>query len=82
MITLNNHNLYEIPSSCGTCPFLMTGSTNVPGIHSSYQRGVCFQWNETHHTWANIPRRCLKLFKTAFKNYDDSGENLVVVSKK
>ena len=81
MITINGVRMYEEPTSCGTCPFLVTGNTSTPLSQGSFSKGVCLQWNETHHTWANVPRRCAKLFKDAFRLYDGSGENLVIVSK-
>ena len=80
MITINGIRMYEEPTSCGTCPFLVTGNTASP-LSQNCSRGICLQWNETHHTWANVPRRCAKLFKDAFRLYNDSGENLVIVSK-
>ena len=79
MITINGIKMYEEPRHCGTCPFLVTGNTSTP-LSMSFSQGVCMQWNETHHTWANVPRRCAKLFKSAFKLYDNSGENLTIVS--
>jgi hypothetical protein len=56
-------------------------ATNVPGMTCHSDRGLCIQWNEAHHTWANIPRRCKKLFKSAFALYNDSGETLVITKK-
>ena len=53
----------------------------TPGISCHSDRGLCIQWNEAHHTWANIPRRCKKLFKSAFAQYNDSGETLVITKK-
>jgi len=81
MVIINGHTFYEEPGCCGTCPFLMTGNTDVPGIGHTAQRGLCIQWNEEHHTWAHIPRRCAKLFKRAFQLYDNSGQELVITSK-
>ena len=81
MVNINGFDFYEEPSICGTCPFLITGNTNVPGISCHSDRGLCIQWNEAHHTWANIPRRCKKLFKSAFTLYNDSGETLVITKK-
>ena len=66
MVNINGFDFYEEPGICGTCPFLITGN---------------IQWNEAHHTWANIPRRCKKLFKSAFMLYNDSGETLVITKK-
>ena len=28
MVIINGKKLYEVPGSCGTCPFLITGNTN------------------------------------------------------
>ena len=81
MVNINGFDFYEEPGICGTCPFLITGNTNVPGISCHSDRGLCIQWNEAHHTWANIPRRCKKLFKSAFALYNDSGETLVITKK-
>lgn len=80
MVIINGQTFYEEPGSCGTCPFLMTGNTSAPMPTSPSQRGHCIQWNESHHTWANPPRRCAKLFKKAFELYNDTGENLVITS--
>ena len=81
MVIINGFNFYEEPGSCGTCPFLVTGNTSVPGVPSNSDRGHCLQWDETHHTWASTPRRCVKLFKQAFTLYNDSGQNLVITKK-
>lgn len=81
MVIINGFKFYEEPGSCGTCPFLVTGNTGTPGIPSNYDRGHCQQWDEIHHTWANIPRRCAKLFKQAFALYNDSGQILVITKK-
>lgn len=81
MVNINGFDFYEEPGICGTCPFLITGNTSVPGISCHSDRGLCIQWNEAHHTWANIPRRCKKLFKSAFALYNDSGETLVITKK-
>lgn len=81
MVIINGHKFYEVPTSCGTCPFLLTGNTSTPGVSTGYSKGLCVQWNETHHTWANIPRRCSKLFHRVFDLYNDTGENLVITKK-
>lgn len=81
MIVINGHKFYEIPNTCGTCPFLMTGSTDVPRVGYRTDRGICLQWDESHHTWTKLPRRCAKLFKQAFAKYNDSGEELVITKK-
>lgn len=81
MVIINNTKFYEIPTSCGTCPFLMTGNTDVPRVGYRTDRGLCLQWDEVHHTWTKLPRRCAKVFKKAFEQYNDSGENLVITQK-
>ena len=80
MVIINGKKLYEEPTSCGTCPFLFTGNTDSP-ISSSTNKGICLQWDETHHTWANPPKRCQRLFKQAFKLYNDTGQELVITRK-
>ena len=45
MVIINGHKLYEVPSSCGTCPFLLTGNTDCPGVGSGYSKGICLQWD-------------------------------------
>ena len=32
MITINDHNFYEEPGSCGTCPFLFIPGKNAPSF--------------------------------------------------
>lgn len=81
MLIINGYIFYEEPGTCGTCPFLVTGNTNAPVPTVSSNRGVCLQWNETHHTWAAIPRRCSKLFKKAFAAGYPDGTKMVIVAK-
>ena len=80
MLIINGYKFYEEPGSCGTCPFLLTGNTSAP-VSPSSDRGICLQWDETHHTWANIPRRCAKLFKQAFSAGYADGTVLTIVAK-
>lgn len=81
MIIINGHKFYEEPGSCGTCPFLLTGNTDSPMPVPHADKGLCIQWDETHHTWANTPRRCSKLFKKAFSAGYPEGTELVIVGK-
>jgi hypothetical protein len=73
MIKINGIAFYEEPGSCGSCPFFSSGSSDL----CPQDKGVCSQWRETHHSWANPPRRCKKLFKSAFRFPD--GIELVIV---
>jgi hypothetical protein len=57
------------------------GKFSRPGIPSHSNRGLCIQWNEEHHTWVHIPRRCKRLFKSAFAQYNDSGQELMIIKK-
>lgn len=62
MLEINGQAFYDEPRSCGSCPFLCTGATNMyPGA----KRGHCILFNEWHLRYRNIPRRCHKLFKKA-----------------
>ena len=81
MLIINGIKFYEEPGTCGTCPFLFTGKTNTPML-TSKDRGVCIQWNEKHHTWATVPKRCRKLFKKAFNGKYPDGMELVIVNNK
>lgn len=61
------------PSSCGTCGFFSNGST----YHcTGSQTGHCRLFNEMHKSYRYPPRRCVKLFNKAFREYD--GEELVI----
>lgn len=80
MIIINGEKFYEEPTSCGTCPFLDTGTTSAPVPVSPSDKGFCRQWREPHHTWRSVPRRCGKLFRKAFTNFPD-GSNLVITAK-
>lgn len=80
MVTINGTRFYEQPTSCGTCPFFHNGTTSAP-ISAHYDKGICRQWDEMHHSWCNIPRRCQKLFKAAFEQWNDTGIDLVITKK-
>lgn len=73
MVYINDTPFLEEPGSCGTCPFLISGSSSL----CPQDRGLCSLFNEMHHTWANPPGRCVKLFRRAFK-YPE-GSRLVIV---
>ena len=75
MIIIDGIKFYDEPGSCGTCEFLQTGNSD---IYRS-DKGFCALFEETHHTWCSVPRRCAKLFKKAF-TYPD-GTELVFVAK-
>lgn len=72
MIVISGIKVYDEPTSCGTCPFLFIPGKDAPSIiqNLSSGRGTshhCTMFDEWHHTWANPPRRCAKLFKKAFR---------------
>ena len=73
MVTLNGRQLYDVPGSCGSCPFFNSGSSSL----CPQQRGFCDLWGEMHNCWINPPRKCLKLFNKAVKMPE--GSNLVIV---
>lgn len=73
MITINGESFYDMPGSCGSCPFFSNGSTHLfPGSEIGY----CRMFNENHKTWRNPPRRCQKLFNKAFRMPE--GSRLVI----
>lgn len=74
MIYINNTPIYDMPGSCGTCPFFTSGSSQW--VHPD--GGLCFLFRDMHKGWA-LPRRCERLFKKAF-TYPD-GAKLVIVAK-
>jgi len=83
MIIINGYNFYEEPTSCGTCPFLVDPEKNMPSfMPKSGSSGTkhCIKWDEWHHSWANPPRRCTKLFKKAF-TYPEGTELVITKSK-
>ena len=72
MIIIDGIKLYYEPGSCGTCEFLQTGNSDLYRSN----KGFCALFEEVHHTWCSVPRRCAKLFKKAFA-YPD-GTKLVI----
>ena len=72
MITINGKTFHDIPGSCATCPFFM-----LPGHGLQYDTGFCNLFMENHKTWINPPKRCMKLFRKAFKSPE--GSKLVIV---
>lgn len=83
MFYINDKAFYDKPTSCGTCPFLFIPGKDAPSFLPSGGgtggKCHCTMWDEWHHTWANCPHRCQKLFKAALQ-YPD-GERLVIVAK-
>ncbi len=75
MITINGENLYDIPGSCGTCPFFNSGTTHLCPSSS----GVCMLFGENHKSYINPPRRCQMLFNKAFRYPDET--KLVIVAE-
>jgi len=63
MIYINNKLFYDTPGSCGTCEFYVSGSTSM----CPTSRGICALFDEEHHSYINIPKRCAKIFRKAFK---------------
>ena len=79
MLIINGTKFYEEPTSCGTCPFLFTGRTDTPISSPTDNKGHCPIFDEVHHTYANPPRRCAKLFRKVFsKGYADGTELAIV----
>ena len=76
MIKINGESFYEIPGSCGSCPFFNDGTTH---LSQGSEKGLCRLFNEMHKRWINTPARCKKLFNKAFKQPD--GSDLVIVIK-
>lgn len=75
MITINKITFYDKPGSCGTCPFFTNGASRFCNV----SKGYCRMFDEEHHSYINIPRRCQKLFNKAFRMPE--GSNLVIVVK-
>lgn len=75
MVYINGFALYDMPGSCGTCPFLCSGSSSL----CPQDKGLCILYDETHHTWANVPSRCKALFNKALRFPE--GERLVLTNK-
>ena len=75
MITINGESFYDMPGSCGSCPFFSDGSTRLsPGSEIGY----CRLFVENHKTWKNLPRRCQRLFNKAFRMPE--GSRLVITN--
>lgn len=73
MIILNGKEFYDIPGSYATCPFFLMGGHGL-----QYDTGFCTLFEENHKTYINPPRRCMKLFRKAFRMPE--GSELVVVA--
>ena len=84
MVKINEEVIYEEPTSCGTCPFLYVPGRNTPsflrGRESANPVCHCTLFDEWHRVCTSPPRRCAKLFATAFKFPE--GTDLVIVLKK
>lgn len=78
-ITLEWKDPSDLPSMCCQCPFFFSGSTNVPGLSSTSQKGICNLRNMNKDRWADCPQACLRLFRKVFKYSEDAV--LVVVLK-
>lgn len=78
-ITLEWKDPSDLPSMCCRCPFFFSGSTNVPGLSSVSQKGICNLRNMNKDRWADCPQACLRLFRKVFKYPEDAA--LVVVLK-
>lgn len=68
-MTINGKNFYEMPTMCGNCPFWLAGREDKVGF--------CTPFYKHKSRWANIPKRCDRLFSKAF----EIGGDLVIVSK-
>lgn len=79
MRKLNGAKFYEEPGSCGTCPFLLTGTTQTPIYVPAQNTGHCIMFDESHKVWRSVPRRCAKLFKKLFE-YPDGCELVIVAN--
>lgn len=75
MIVLNGEKLYEMPTSCGVCPFFFSGNSDF----SHARKGHCRMWNEMHGVTIAPPRRCKRLFGMALKFQE--GAEVVIVAK-
>lgn len=71
MITINGRSFYEVPTSCGTCPFLFVPGRDAPSFFPSSSSTNplcnCTLFDEWHRVCTSPPRRCVKLFTAAFK---------------
>ena len=66
MRKLNGAKFYEEPGSCGTCPFLFTGTTQTPIYVPAQNTGHCTMFDESHKFFRSVPGRCQKIFKKLF----------------
>ncbi|MBR4755754.1 MAG: hypothetical protein IK076_02325 [Bacteroidales bacterium] len=69
----------DLPSMCCQCPFFFSGSTNVTGLSSVSEMGICNLRGMNKKRWADCPQACLRLFRKVFKYPEDAA--LVVVLK-
>lgn len=72
MVYINGVRFDEKPGMCCSCPFFSTGSSAM----TTYVKGHCRLWDETHKMTINPPARCQKIFNKAFR-YPD-GSKLVI----
>lgn len=82
MRTVNGINIYwqtedDLPRSCGSCPFYFDGSTSVPGVGSTQERGLCNLREMMKGRWTDTPQACLRFFRRILKAPD--GERYVIV---
>ena len=71
---INGQAFEEEPTSCGMCPFFSDGTSE----YGAPSKGHCRLFDEMHGRLV-LPRRCKKLFASAFKFPE--GIELVVVAK-
>ena len=76
MVIIDGRKIYEQPAFCGQCPFLFDYSTHMTPAKGPLP---CTLFNEMHRYMTTPPRRCQKLFKTAFEYFNDSGLDLSIV---
>jgi hypothetical protein len=74
MRKINGELFEEQPSSCGMCPFFSDGASE----YGAPNKGHCRLFDEMHRRLV-LPRRCKKLFASAFAFPD--GIELVVVGE-
>lgn len=68
-MTINGKTFYEKPIMCGNCSFFLAGRDDT--------MGYCTAFEKHKSRWANLPKRCVKLFAKAF----EMGGDLVIVTK-
>ena len=62
MVKINNFEFHEKPCMCGACPAFFNGSTTrMPHEH----KGRCLFFDVEKGYYANLPRRCERLFSKA-----------------